>query len=116
MSEQKATQPANPHSAPWSTEEHLQDPAVKVEYDALEGEFALIRQLIDLRIKRGLSQREIAQRAGMQQPSIARLEMGQTASLRTLRRVADALDADVRVTLVPRRAAAAKGGKRRRKA
>ena len=118
MSEQKATaldtatalqQRANPHSAPWSTEEHLQDPAVKAEYDALEGEFALIRQLIDLRIKRGLSQREIAQRAGMQQPSIARLETGQTASLRTLRRVADALDADVRVTLVPRRAAA-KGG------
>ena len=82
------------------------------EYDALEGEFALIRQLIDLRIKRGLSQREIAQRAGMQQPSIARLEKGQTASLRTLRRVADALDADVRVPLVPRRAKSSGEGKR----
>jgi DNA-binding XRE family transcriptional regulator len=113
MSEQKETQPANPRSVPWSTEEHLQDPAVRAAYDALEGEFVLIRQLIDLRIKRGLSQRDLAQRAGMQQPSIARLETGQTASLRTLRRVADALDADVRVTLVPRRAAAAKGGKRR---
>lgn len=112
MSEQKATQHANPRRAPWSTSEHLQDPAVKAEYDALEGEFALIRQLIDLRIKRGLSQREIARRAGMQQPSIARLEKGQTASLRTLRRVADALDADVRVTLVPRRARSAKGSKR----
>jgi HTH-type transcriptional regulator/antitoxin HipB len=72
----------------------------------------LIRQLIDLRIKRGLSQRDLAKRAGMQQPSIARLETGQTASLRTLRRVADALDADVKVTLVPRRARSTGKGKK----
>ncbi len=90
-------------SVPWSLEEHLKDPAVRAAYDALEPEFALIRQLIDLRIKRGLSQRQLARRAKMQQPTIARLEGGQTASLRTLRRVADALDADVQVSLVPRK-------------
>ena len=33
---------------------------------------------------------------------LARVESGKTASLRTLRRVADALNADVRVSLVPR--------------
>ena len=115
MSEQKATEVKHSLGVPWREylDEQLKDPAFRAEYDALEGEFALIRQLIDLRIKRGLSQREIAKRAGMQQPSIARLETGQTASLRTLRRVADALDADVRVTLVPRRAATAKGSKRK---
>jgi ribosome-binding protein aMBF1 (putative translation factor) len=112
VSEQTATQHVNPRSVPWSTHEHLQDPAVKAEYDALEDEFALIRQLIDLRIKRGLSQRQLAERAKMQQPTIARLEGGQTASLRTLRRVADALDADVKVTLVPRRARSTGKGKK----
>jgi ribosome-binding protein aMBF1 (putative translation factor) len=89
-------------SVPFALEEHLKDPEVKAAYDALEGEFALVRQLIDLRQKRGFSQRELAKRAGMQQPVIARLEGGRPASLGTLRRVAAALDAQVEVRLVPR--------------
>ena len=115
MSEQKAVKREYPPGVPWRDylDQQLQNPEFKAEYDALEPEFALIRQLIDLRIKRGLSQRQLAERAKMQQPTIARLEGGKTASLRTLQRVADALDADVRVTLVPRRAATAKGSKRR---
>ena len=106
-------------SVPWSLEEHLKDPAVRAAYDALEPEFALIRQLIDLRIKRGLSQRQLAKRAEMQQPTIARLEGGRTASLKTLQRVAEALEARVEVRLVPREAAPSArgettGGKRTR--
>ncbi len=89
---------------PWRDylDEQLKNPEFRAEYDALEGEFALIRQLIALRIKRGLSQRQLAKRAEMQQPTIARLEGGRTASLKTLRRVAEALDARVEVRLVPR--------------
>ena len=70
----------------WSLEDHLTDPAVCAVYGALEAEDALIRQLIDLRIKRGLSQRELAKRAGMQQPTLARVESDESASVRTLRR------------------------------
>lgn len=93
-------------SVPWRDylNEQLKNPEFRAEYDALEGEFALIRQLIDLRIKRGLSQRQLAKRAEMQQPTVARLEGGHTASLKTLRRVAEALDARVEVRLVPREA------------
>jgi DNA-binding XRE family transcriptional regulator len=107
MSRRTATKKTVPPGVPFRDflEEQLKDPELRAEYDALEDEFALIRQLIDLRIKRGLSQRKLAERAGMQQPTIARLEGGQTASLRTLRRVADALGADVKISLVPRRAA-----------
>lgn len=106
MSKTKSTKRAYPPSVPWreSLEKHLSNPAVRAEYDALKPEFDLIRQLIDLRIKRGLSQRQLAKRAGMQQPSIARLEGGRGGNLRTLRRVADALDARVEVRLVPREA------------
>ena len=100
-------------SVPWQDylDEQLKNPEFRAEYEALEPEFALIRQLIDLRIKRGLSQRQLAKRAEMQQPTIARLEGGRTASLKTLRRVAEALDAEVQVSLVPREAS---GGKRAR--
>jgi DNA-binding XRE family transcriptional regulator len=109
MSERKATKREHSAGVSWRKvrTEILSDPAVRAEYDALKPEFDLIRQLIDLRIKRGLSQRQLAKRAGMQQPSIARLEGGRGGSLLTLRRVADALGADVKVSLVPRRAAAA---------
>ena len=109
MTKTKAVAP----SEPFALEEHLKEPAVKAAYDELEGEFALVRQLIDLRQKHGLSQRELARRAGMQQPVIARLEGGRPASLGTLRRVAAALDAQVEVRLVPR-AKAAKASPTRR--
>lgn len=102
MNKTKVTAP----SVPFSLEEHLKDPEVKAAYEVLEGEFALVRQLVDLRQKRGLTQRELAKRAGMQQPVIARLEGGRPASLGTLRRVAAALDAQVEVRLVPRANAA----------
>ncbi len=93
-------------SVPWReyVDEQMKNPEFRAAYDALELEYTLIRELIDLRIKRGLSQRELARRAGMQQPTLARVESGKTASLRTLRRVADALNADVRVSIVPRHA------------
>ena len=115
MSKRTATKKSVPPSAPFRDflKEQLKDPEFRAEYDALEGEFALIRQLIDLRIKRGLSQRKLAERAGMQQPTIARLEGGQPASLQTLRRVAEALGADVKVSLVPRQAKPAGKGIRR---
>jgi transcriptional regulator with XRE-family HTH domain len=102
----KRTRAASP-GVPWRDylDEQLKDPEFRAEYEALEPEFALIRQLIDLRIKRGLSQRQLAKRAEMQQPTIARLEGGRTASLKTLQRVAEALEARVEVRLVPREAA-----------
>jgi DNA-binding XRE family transcriptional regulator len=114
MSERKVTEQPYRPSVPWreSLEKHLKNPEVQAEYEALEEEYALIRQLIDLRIERGLSQRQLAKCAGMQQPVIARLESGKTASWRTLKRVADALDADVRVTLIRRQAASARVRKR----
>ncbi len=98
MSKPKAAE--HPPSLPWSPEEFLKDPAVREAYDSLEGEFALVRQLIDLRQKRGLSQLALAKRAGMQQPAIARLESGRSPSLGTLKRVAAALDAKVEIRLV----------------
>ena len=104
--QRSAVEQAYSPSVPWHeyVDEQMKNPEFRAAYDALEPEYTLIRELIDLRIKRGLSQRELARRAGMQQPTLARVESGKTASLRTLRRVADALNADVRVSIVPRHA------------
>ena len=109
MNDVKATEQVHAPGRPWLEywDEQMRDTEFAAEYQALDAEYALIRQLIALRIRRGLSQRQLAERAGMKQPSIARLESGRTANLQTLRRIADALDADVRVSIEPRPAASA---------
>lgn len=60
-------------------------------------------QVRKLRTAMGLSQAELARRVGTTQPMIARLEAGgQPPSLRTLERLAEALDAEVTVRLTAR--------------
>ena len=63
----------------------LKKPALKREYDALEGEFALARELIVARGKAKLTQAEVARRMGTSQSAVARMESGRalpsTASL-----------------------------------
>lgn len=80
----------------------MKDPEFRAEYEALESEFNFVRQLIDLRLKRGLSQRALAEKVGSQQPRISRLEHGQLGSFEFLCQVARALDARLEIHLVPR--------------
>jgi len=69
-------------------EKELQDPEFRQAYEALEPAYQVAR----LRILRGLTQEQLAERVGTKQPSIARLESGKTAPrLDFLRRVVEAL-------------------------
>jgi len=54
----------------------LKNPKVKAEYDALEEEFALARELIGARARAKLSQAEVARRMGTSQSAVARMESG----------------------------------------
>ena len=68
--------------------ELLQDPEFRQDYDDLEPAYQVAR----LRIRRGLSQKQLAEMVGTKQPSIARLESGQVAPrLSFLKRVVEAL-------------------------
>jgi predicted transcriptional regulator len=61
-------------------------------------------QVADRRIEMNLSQRELAELVGTTQSSIARLERGgRPPRIDTLLRIAEALDCDLRVELVPTR-------------
>jgi len=72
------------------------------EFRAAVEELAPGYQVARLRIMEGLTQKELAERVGTGQPSIARLESGrQEPSLSWLRKVACALGYDVEVRLVP---------------
>ncbi len=79
----------------------MKDPAFRKEYDALEPEFAVARQLIEARARAGLTQQELADRMGTTQPVIARLESGrQKPTTKTLERFAKATGSKVEIRLV----------------
>ena len=55
-------------------------------------------QIVELRERHGLTQAELAERCGIDQGDISRIERGATSpTARTLQRIADILDADVRL-------------------
>ena len=69
----------------------LEDSETRAEYEALEPEFAIARELIAARTRAGQSQAEVAERMGTSQSTVARLESGRTLpSMRTLARYASA--------------------------
>lgn len=79
--------------------EQMQDPEFRAAYETLEPAYQIAR----LRILRGLTQEQLAEKVGTKQPSIARLESGRsTPTLDFLQRVAEALDAQVEIRIVPR--------------
>lgn len=63
----------------------------------------IARQLIALRERRGLSQTELAKRLGTQQPAVSRVESAdyRNWSFNTLRRIAETMDARIRVVIEP---------------
>jgi len=87
-------------------QEQLKDPELRREYDALEEEFTLAREIIDLRKRLNLTQKELAEQVGTSQPAIARIESGsyKNISLSFLRRLADALGAVPEIHLRKREA------------
>ncbi|MBI3952490.1 MAG: helix-turn-helix transcriptional regulator [Candidatus Doudnabacteria bacterium] len=78
----------------------LKNKAVKKAYKELEPEFAVIEMVIERRLKKGLTQKELAKKIGTKQPLISRLESGAyNPSLKFLQRIARALDAELEVSI-----------------
>ena len=77
-------------------EEQLKDPGFKEAYDALAPTY----ELIVLRIRKGLSQKQLAKLAGVKKSTIRRFEDSDTEpELALLRKIAKALDAEVVITI-----------------
>lgn len=54
--------------------EQMKNPAFAAEYEALEAQYSFARQIIAARIAAGLTQAELAKRAGTSQANICKLE------------------------------------------
>ena len=76
----------------------LADPATRAAYEKRKPAYELASKLIELRNSLGVTQRQIATRAKMTQPEIARLESGGVdPNWETLARVLSALGASLEI-------------------
>ena len=96
----------------WQTTRHrrlageVNDPEYASLYEEAEAEQRLGQLVYDRRVALGLSQTELAERAGMTQPQVSPLETGGgNITVASLRRLAAALDADLTIEFLPHRAA-----------
>lgn len=79
----------------------MRDPGVAAAQRRLQPKLDLGRQILHLRLERGWTQKELAERAGTKQANISRLENARlNPSVEMLQRVADALGAGLEVSLV----------------
>lgn len=81
----------------------LQDQKFRSKFFLAESSALIAEQLIDLRRRRDLSQKQVAEITGTRQSAISRAEQAdyQNWSFNTLRSIADALDARIRVLIQP---------------
>lgn len=86
--------------------EWMRDPAFKAEYNALEKDYALIREMLAARKHSGLTQEEVAKQMGTKAPAVARLEATgardkHSPSIGTLRKYAYAVGCELEIHLKP---------------
>lgn len=76
-------------------DEQLCDEELRREYESMEPEFSLAREVLELRRAKHLTQKELAEQMGTSQPAKARIESGsyRNVSPAFIRRLGDALDA-----------------------
>lgn len=82
--------------------ESLKNPKIKAEYDKLQPEYATIRAILDVRVKRGVTQKELAEKIGTKQSVISRLESGRAnPSVAFLKKIARALHSHLEIRFLP---------------
>ena len=85
--------------------EQMKDYEFKKAWHDLDSEFELLDSMLKAREKAGLTQEELAVKIGTRQPALSRLERGgfKKASVETLRKIADVLDARLVIKLQPKK-------------
>ena len=81
----------------------LKNKEISKAYNNLGLEFTLIELIIKRRIEQGLTQKELARKIDTKQSAVSRLESGSyNPSIAFLQKVADALDARLKISLSER--------------
>lgn len=85
-------------------ESQMQDNEFRQEYERLQPETEIIKALIEARLSQNLTQQQLADRTGINQADISKLENGmRNPSLKLLQRLADGMDMMLRIEFVPKK-------------
>ena len=83
--------------------EQLKNEGFRKEYEGIRPEMDVIRAIVDARTSRNLTQKELAERTGINQADISKLENGtRNPSVNLLKRLADGMGMALRIEFVPK--------------
>lgn len=83
-------------------EEQMKKPEFRNAYNAIQPEMDIIRALVDARCSSNMTQKELAEKTGIDQADISKIENGvRNPSLHILQRLAEGMDMTLRIEFVP---------------
>ena len=81
--------------------EQLKDPAFQKEFETTRDEFNIARAVIEARLEANMTQKELAQRSGIRQSNISRIENGNSSpTVSTLRALARGMGKKLNISFV----------------
>ena len=87
-------------------DKQMQDDEFRKEYEAIQPEMDVIRAIVDARTSQNMTQKELAERTGINQADISKLENGtRNPSVNLLKRLADGMGMALKIEFVPKQKA-----------
>ena len=84
----------------------IQNEDFRKEYEAIQPEMDVIRAIVEARTSQNLTQKELAERTGINQADISKLENGtRNPSVNLLKRLADGMGMMLKIEFVPKQKA-----------
>lgn len=81
----------------------LQDEEFRKEYEAIQPEMDVIRAIVDARTSQNMTQKELAERTGINQADISKLENGtRNHSVNLLKRLAEGMGMTLKIEFIPK--------------
>ena len=87
-------------------EMQMENPEFVKEYESIQPEMDVIRAIIEARTSQNITQKELAERTGINQADISKLENGtRNPSVNLLKRLADGMGMVLKIEVVPKQKA-----------
>jgi predicted transcriptional regulator len=84
-------------------DEQMKDAAFAKEYEAIQPEMDVIRAIVDARNSQNITQKELAERTGINQADISKIENGtRNPSVNLLKRLAEGMGMSLKIEFVPK--------------
>ncbi len=84
--------------------EQMKNPEFVKEYNSIQPEMDVIRAMIDARTSQNLTQKQLAERTGIHQTDISKLENGtRNPSINLLKRLAEGMGMVLKIEFVPKK-------------